>query len=754
MKSISLILYQVMLLPQVHFESIQRGRHSQPHSVLGMHFENYEGHPGLRVGVFLKGVKGCSVVECDKKGGPGGEVFAMERISGEGYFEVFIAGHQEFFNYFLRITYENGDIEERYDPYCFWPTLSDFDLYLFNEGKHQRIYEKLGGHVCEVEGIGGVRFAVWAPNACRVSVVSDFNYWDGRYHCMRSMGVSGIWELFIPGVAAGCKYKYEIIDGEGNLHIKSDPYAVHYEKAPNCASIAYDISNYKWGDELWIEKRGKIDSQKEAISIYEVHLGSWRRNVEEGGRVLRYREVAEKLSEYVKEMGFTHVEFLPLSEHPFGGSWGYQVTGFYAPAGEYGSPEDFMYLVDTMHQKGIGVIIDWVPGHFPRDNFAMGNFDGTGLYEHIDPRQGVHPDWGTFIFNYGRKEVVNFLIGSALAWVERFHIDGLRVDAVASMLYLDYSRKDGEWVANQYGGKENIEAIEFLRNLNDAVHKNFPGVLTIAEESTAFAGMTRKVEEGGIGFDFKWNMGWMHDVLLYFGMDPIYRKYYHNQLTFAMLYQYTENFISVFSHDEVVHGKGSMIMKMPGNNMAEKAQTLRALYGFMWMWPGKKTLFMGSEFGQSSEWKHDRSLDWHLLQYQDHKGIQNFVRDMNFFYFNNKGLGMRDCCNEGFEWVDADCADESVISFLRLGGRVEETFLVVGNFTPVVRENYRIGVPYEGEWREVINSNASQYGGSGLGNEGGIRTEGIVWNYREYSLNIVLPGISIIVFQFIRTNLK
>lgn len=722
---------------------IQQGRHSQPHGALGMHVVKKGRRQGLRVGAFLQGVEACAVVEWGRP-----EVFyEMEKLTPEGYFEVFIPGRGALFRYIFRVKYGDGRVEEQWDPYSFWPTLSEEDLYLFNEGRQQRVYEKMGAQVRVVDGVPGVGFAVWAPNAVRVSVVGDFNYWDGRYYPMRSLGISGVWELFIPGLEVGVKYKYEIIDGEGGLHIKSDPYGVYFQEAPNCASIIYKIGDYEWGDGEWMARRPSVDWKREAVSVYEVHLGSWRRVVEDGNRSLTYREAAGELAQYVKQMGFTHIEFLPLAEHPFAGSWGYQVTGFYGPTGQYGRPEDFMYMIDVLHQHGIGVIMDWVPAHFPRDSFALARFDGTALYEHEDPRQGEHPDWGTLIFNYGRKEVANFLIGSALAWLERFHIDGLRVDAVASMLYLDYSRKEGEWIPNQYGGRENIEALEFLRYFNDAVHQNYPGVLTIAEESTAFSGLTRSTSEGGLGFDYKWNMGWMHDNLFYFSRDPIYRKYDHNKLTFGMLYQYSEHFMTVLSHDEVVHGKSSIMMKMGAGTMTQKAQTLRAFYAYMWLWPGKKTLFMGSEFGQSSEWQHDGSLDWHLLQYQDHLGVQEIVRDLNALYRGNRFLGERDGEREGFEWVNADAADESVISFLRKG--MEEVFLVVGNFTPVDRNDYRVGVPCGGRWKVVLNSDDSKYGGRGLGfgtgNGEGVDAEGLGWDGRGYSVKLRLPGLSVVV---------
>lgn len=734
-----------MLAPEIHVESIHQARHSQPHAVLGMHFANVKGKLGIRVSAFLQGVEKCVVVGVEKSGS---SEFEMEKMSPEGYFEVFIPRRKKLFKYFFHITYDDGRVEDRFDPYSFWPSLSEEDLYLFNEGTHHYIYEKLGSQVREIDGVRGIAFAVWAPNAFRVSVVGDFNYWDGRYYPMRSLGISGVWELFIPGLEPEFKYKYEIIDGSGNLHIKSDPYALFYQEAPNCASITYEI-DYVWKDSTWMKKRAETDWNAQAISVYEVHLGSWRHVIEEGGRSLNYREAAVDLAQYVKQMGFTHLEFLPLAEHPFTGSWGYQVTGFYAPTSQYGRPEDFMYMVDVLHQHGIGVIMDWVPAHFPKDSFALARFDGTALYEHNDPRQGEHPDWGTLIFNYGRREVINFLLGSALSWIERFHIDGLRVDAVASMLYLDYSRKEGEWVPNKYGGHENIEALEFLRYFNDIIHKYYPGVLTIAEESTAFPGLTRPTSDYGLGFDYKWNMGWMHDNLFYFSRDPIYRKYDHNKLTFGMLYQYSENFMMVLSHDEVVHGKSSIMMKMGADTMTEKAQTLRAFYAYMWMWPGKKTIFMGSEFGQSSEWQHNQSLDWHLLQYQDHLGVQDIVRDLNNLYRGNSCLALGDSIREGFEWVNADAVNDSVISFLRMGKTSEETFLIVGNFTPVHRRDYRVGVPYEGCWQEIINSNALKYGGTGAGNQNDVIAEPKAWDGRKSSVNLELPGMSLLIFRYV-----
>ena len=562
------------------------------------------------------------------------------------------------------------------------------------------------------------------------------------------LGGSGVWELFIPALEQGTKYKYEIIGPDENVYLKADPYASYYEGPPHNASVAWELGSYQWSDSAWMENRCKTNWHKAPMSVYEVHLDSWKRVSQDGNRPLTYRELATELTDYVKKMGFTHVEFLPIAEHPFLGSWGYQVTGFYAPTHRYGTPQDFMYLVDTLHRNDIGVILDWVPAHFPKDSFALSYFDGTHLYEHEDPRQGQHQDWGTLIFNYARHEVRNFLVGSALHWFDRYHIDGLRVDAVASMLYLDYSRKDGEWVPNQYGGKENLHAMDFLRTTNDLVRQYNPGAIMIAEESTAFGRVSHPTKDHGLGFDFKWNMGWMHDVLEYFKQDPINRKYHHSSLTFGMLYQYSENFISVFSHDEVVHGKGSMIMKMGSWNMKEKAQTLRALYAYMWLWPGKNTLFMGNEFGQSSEWRYDDSLDWQLLQYLDHEGVQATVRDLNRIYKQYPFLGENDYDHHGFQWINTHDSDNSVLSFIRVGKNMEETLLYVGNFTPVLRNNYRVGIPYEGNWKEILNTDAKCYGGVGEGNLGGLHSEKFSWNNRPFSLNMTLPPLTSLVFKF------
>lgn len=726
-------------------EKIIKGRHSQPHSILGMHEHLHEGKKGVVVRAWLNGVESCEVVDLKSKPE---KRYPMGKCDPAGFFEVFIPERSDLFKYRLSAQQSNGEIRQFADPYSFWPTLSEDDVYLINEGTNYRIYDKLGAHLRTVEGVKGVTFAVWAPSAKRVSVVGDFNHWNGLYHPMRMLGNSGIWELFIPGLEKGAKYKFEVISPKDDILLKTDPYGKYFESPPHNASIVYEYDNFAWSDQSWVDKRAKTNWKQEPVSIYEIHMGSWKRHIEDGGRPFSYREMAKELTNYVLEMGFTHVEFMPLAEHPFDGSWGYQVTGFYAPTYRFGTPEDFMYLVDTLHRNDIGVIIDWVPGHFPRDTFALADFDGTHLYNHADPRQGEHRDWGTLIFNYGRKEVFGFLIGSALAWFERFHIDGMRVDAVASMLYLDYSRKEGDWIPNKHGGRENLEAIDFLRTTNDVVHQYYPGAMMIAEESTSWGGVSRPTAEGGLGFDFKWNMGWMHDTLYYFSKDPIYRRWEHNNLTFAMLYQYTENFALVFSHDEVVHGKQSLMIKMGAEHIWEKARTLRALYGFMWSWPGKKTLFMGSEFGQSAEWRYDSSLDWHLLQYADHKGIRAVVKDLNTWYKQSDGVASLDCDSRGFQWINSDDAENSVLSYLRCGKDASETWLVVGNFTPVLRKGYRIGVPHDGFWKEVFNSEAECYGGCGEGNMGGQASEPVENVSRPHSLCLTLPPMSTLIFKY------
>ena len=734
-----------MLIQKIDLERLLEGKEANPHYFLGMHPAKKGRVKGVVVRARLARTDRCWVVASGDSDHAGVE---MERLTPCGFFEVFIPKSDPF-PYQLRIEEENGQFRQIFDPYCFAPVLGPQDLYLFNKGDEHRIYTKLGAHYQMREGLEGVSFAVWAPNAARISVVGDFCQWDGRYYPMRMLENSGVWEIFIPGLRPGEKYKYEIYDQDGHLRLKTDPYGTYFESPPNNASIVYDLSGYEWGDDDWIRRRtasaGALDRP---VSVYEVHLGSWRRHGEDH-RPLTYRELAHQLTEYVLEMGYTHIEVLPVAEHPFTGSWGYQVSGFYAPNHRFGEPKEFMYFVDYLHQHGIGVIVDWVPGHFPKDTFALAQFDGTHLYEHADPRQGEHKDWGTLIFNYSRHEVQCFLIANALSWMERYHIDGLRVDAVASMLYLDYSREEGEWIPNRYGGRENIEAIELLRRTNDLVHHYYPGTLMIAEESTSWGGVTKPTKDYGLGFDFKWNMGWMHDTLVYFSKDPLYRKYHHNNLTFGMLYQYSENFMSVFSHDEVVHGKGSMLMKMGGGTIKDKADHLRSLYGYMWAYPGKKLLFMGSEFGQSSEWRYDDQLDWHLLQYIDHEGIRLLVKDLNHLYRHEPILSHRDLTHEGFRWVNGGDTEQGVLTFLRQGEQPHEVLLVVCHFTPVERKPFRVGVPFGGFWKEILNTNASCYGGTGTGNLGGRHADAEPSDGFEHSLNLVIPPHSTTIFKFV-----
>ncbi|MBI5388213.1 MAG: 1,4-alpha-glucan branching protein GlgB [Verrucomicrobia bacterium] len=734
-----------MIATRKELDSLLRGQHGHPHGFLGMHPVTHQGQRGVVVRALVQDARTCDVVDFHRDP----ELrYPMERLDALGCFEVFIPDRAEVFRYRLRIERGNGEIRQFYDPYSFLPTLSNQDLYLFNEGTEHRVYQKLGAHVREIDGVQGVSFAVWAPSAIRVSVVGDFNHWDGRFFPMRALGKSGVWEIFIPGLQQGLLYKYEIVPQRGAMRLKTDPYGAHFEGPPNNASVVWDLAQYRWGDQAWMEARARTDWLKQPVLVYEVHLGSWRRNPDDGNRPLTYRELAKELVEYVKQMGFTHVEFMPLAEYPFDGSWGYQVTGFYAPTHRHGTPEDFMHLVDTLHQNGIGVLLDWVPAHFPKDFFALAHFDGTHLYEHADPRQGEHQDWGTLIFNYGRAEVRCFLIGSAMTWLDRYHIDGLRVDAVASMLYLDYSRKPGQWIPNKHGGRENLEAIDFLRYANTTVHQYFPGVLMIAEESTAWGGVTKPAKDHGLGFDLKWNMGWMHDTLEYFKKDPIYRKFHHNQLTFGMIYQHTERFMMTFSHDEVVHGKCSMLLKMGAYHIPDKARQLRVLYAWMWGWPGKKTLFMGSELAQSAEWAYDRSLDWHLLQYLDHEGVRLLVTDLNRFYQEHGFLGASDYDHQSFQWVNNSDGNNSVISFVRFGTRPEEVLLVVANMTPVPRLNYRVGVPREGCWVEALNTNSKRYGGGGEGNHEPVKSQPIRWDGRPHAVVLSLPGMTAHYFLY------
>jgi len=623
--------------------------------------------------------------------------------------------------------------------------LTSDDLYLFNEGSHYRLFDKMGAHMTEVDGRRGVRFAVWAPSASRITVTGDFNRWNPESHSLQPRGSSGIWEGFIEGVGPGTRYKYHVRGPNNYRFDKSDPYAFACETAPDTGSVVTDLS-YHWSDTEWMTHRKGRNSLTAPTSIYEMHIGSWRRRPEEGNRPLTYRELATELADYLTSHGFTHVEFLPVMEHPFYGSWGYQMTGFFAPTSRYGSPQDFMYLIDSLHQRGVGVILDWVPSHFPCDGHGLSYFDGTHLYEHADRRQGYQPDWGSYIFNYGRNEVANFLINSALFWLEKYHIDGIRVDAVASMLYLDYSRKEGEWIPNMYGGRENLEAVSFLRRFNEQVYLRFPEVQTFAEESTAWPSVSRPTYLGGLGFGFKWDMGWMHDSLKYMAEDPVNRKYHHNQLTFRSVYAFSENFIMPLSHDEVVHGKRSLLEKMPGDDW-QKLANLRLLLGYMYSQPGKKLLFMGGEFGQRREWNHDMSLDWHLLNEPGHRGIARWIGDLNHIYRSEPSLHAKDCDPSGFRWVEANDADQSILSYMRLGFENDPPILVAFNFTPVVRHNYRLGVPHGGLWKELLNSDASIYGGSGQGNFGGLESVPFGSHSQPHSVPITLPPLGMVVLK-------
>src|SRR6266567_628354 len=714
-------------------ERIVAGQHHDPHSVLGAH----PGPDGVIIRALRPLATSVTAVLDD------GRRLPLEHVH-QGVFAVTVPD-EKVPGYRIAAVYGSGSGSEsgsgsaeevRDDPYRYLPTLGEFDLYLIGEGRHEELWRVLGAHLREVGQTSGAAFAVWAPNAHGVRVTGDFNGWDGRAYPMRSLGGSGVWELFVPGVSEGTTYKYAICGPDGVWRDKADPMANAAETPPATASVIY-TSRHAWGDSGWIQARAEREPVREAMSIYEVHLGSWRPG-------LSYRELAVQLVEYVTDMGFTHVEFLPVAEHPFGGSWGYQVTSYYAPTARFGSPDDFRYLVDALHQAGIGVILDWVPGHFPRDEWALARFDGTPLYEHADPRRGEQPDWGTLVFNFGRTEVRNFLVANAVYWLEEFHVDGLRVDAVASMLYLDYSRKDGEWIPNVFGGREDLDAVAFLKEFNELVHAREPGVISAAEESTAWPGVSRPTYVGGLGFGFKWNMGWMHDTLGYFSRDPIHRKHHHNDLTFGLLYAFHENFILPLSHDEVVHGKGSLIGRMPGDRW-QRFANLRAYFAFMWTHPGKKLLFMGGEFGQEREWNHDIGLDWQCLDNDLHAGVHSLVRDLNRLYRATPALHQLDCDPEGFSWIDAANGAESVLSYLRRGRGPVELAVIVCNFTPVVRHDYRIGVPRPGRYRERINTDAEDYGGSGIGNAGAVDAEAHPMHGHAYSLRLQLPPLAALI---------
>jgi len=709
---------------------ILEARHHDPFTVLGLHTEN--GTDIVRT--FIPRAQQVML--------PALNDAPLQRIESTDVFEWQGQIHQLDKPYEIRWIDEAGNVHISYDPYCFAAQLSDFDLHLFSEGKHWHAYRFLGGHLHSIEGIHGALFAVWAPNAERVSVVGDFNRWDGRCHPMRSRGGSGVWELFIPHLGNGELYKFEIRGHNGRLLVKTDPYGQAFEVRPKTASIVTSSHSYQWLDEQWISQRKKNDWLHSPLSIYEVHLGSWKHDA--NGEFLSYKELAHQLVAHALALGFTHIQLLPITEHPFDGSWGYQTTGYFAPTSRFGSPDDFRYFVDYCHRHNIGVLLDWAPGHFPKDSHALAEFDGTPLYEHADPRRGEHRDWGTLIYNYGRKEVKNFLLSSALFWLEEFHIDGLRVDAVASILYLDYSRQPGDWLPNIYGGNENLEAIDFLRELNTVVHGEFPGCLMIAEESTAWPQVTRPTWLGGLGFSMKWNMGWMHDTLVYFSKDPVHRHYHHDQLTFGLLYAFTENFVLPLSHDEVVHGKGALVNKMPGDEW-QRFANLRLLYTYMYTYPGKKILFMGGEFGQGTEWNSASTLDWYVLQYPIHQGLLKLVGDLNKLYCQREEFYSHDFDAEGFEWIDCHDAAQSIISYMRKSNN--KFLIVVLNFTPVPRDNYRIGVPHDGIYREILNSDSSFYYGSNVGNGLGMVADAIPWMNQRYSIGLTLPPLGGVIIE-------
>ncbi len=734
------MLYPKDLLTGTSPEDIRRIgliEHSDPHAILGAHAAELRGTKGIVIRTFHPDAVRAEALLKD-------QVVPMEMQGVAGLFCCFLPGLSLPLRYRLRFHFKDSSTWESDAPYRFMPTVGEQDLYFAGEGKHYHLYEKVGAHPREIDGVRGVSFAVWAPSARRVSVLGDFNNWDGRLFPMRAMGSSGIWELFIPGLEPGPLYKYEIKTASGELRIKTDPFAFAMELRPGTASRVWDLERFQWGDDKWLTRRKQTDPFSMPLNIYEVHLGSWLRIPEEDNRWATYTEIAPRLVEHVKKYGFTYVELLPVMEHPFDASWGYQITGYFAPTSRFGTPDDFMAFVDTLHRNGIGVILDWVPAHFPRDDFALRLFDGSALYEHRDPRQGEHKDWGTLIFNYGRNEVRNFLVSNALFWLDKYHVDGLRVDAVASLIYLDYSRDEGDWVPNKYGGRENLEAIEFVKELNTVVHDRFPGTLMIAEESTAWGGVTTPVYLGGLGFGFKWDMGWMHDTLKYFSKEPIHRSYHHNDLTFSMMYAYSENFILPLSHDEVVYGKGSLLRKMPGDDW-QKFANLRLLFAYMYTHPGKKLLMGGSEFGPWDEWNHESSLPRHLLKYPVHEQVSRFMIDLGRLYNSDSALWQWDHRPEGFRWIDCNDYSASVLAYLRWG---PEGFLVcVLNFTPVVRHGYIVGVPEPGEYGEVVNSDSRFYGGSDVGNGGRIPTNNLPQHGFDQSLNLVLPPLGALILR-------
>lgn len=720
------------------------GDYAVPSYLLGQHTITINEKQAVIIRGFFPYAREISVVP------ESGRAVKMTKIHNDGFYIAVFKNRKPDFHYKYRVKTDSGKTEEFEDSYKFHPLLTDFDLHLLTEGTHYKSYEKLGAHPEDIEGVKGVLFAVWAPNAGRVSVVGDFNKWDGRVNPMNNTGNSGIWELFIPGLSEGINYKYEIKSRDsGQILLKTDPYSFFCEHPPKTASVVHDIEGYKWKDTKWMEKRRETNYLEQPVSIYEVHLGSWQKVPEEDNRPLTYRELAVTLVPYVKEMGYTHIEILPVTEHPLDESWGYQTIGYFAPTSRHGEPQDFMFFIDTCHQAGIGVIMDWVPSHFPKDGHGLAFFDGTSLYEHSDPRMGEQKDWGTLVFNYGRNEVTNFLISNALFWLEKYHIDGLRMDAVASMLYLDYSRESGEWIPNRYGGNENLDAIQFIKRMNEVVHLHFPGVLTIAEESTAWPMVSRPTYLGGLGFSLKWNMGWMNDSLVYISKDPIHKKFHHGNLTFSLLYAFTENFVLVLSHDEVVHGKRTMIDKMPGDYW-QKFANLRAFYGYMYGHPGKKMLFMSNEFGQWNEWWVKQSLDWHLIGFPMHNSLLHFVKDLNHVYTQESALYNCDFEHQGFEWIDFQDVNNSIIAFMRKTKDQKDFLVFVCNFTPIPRFGYRIGVPEEGFYKEILNSDSEIYGGSNLGNYGGIQSDPVPWHGKSHSINMTIPPLSTVIFKRVK----
>ena len=724
-------------VPKEELDKIVYTYHHDPFTVLGAHPVTIKGEPAVAVRAFLPFAKQAWVAPAS------GEMQAMTRLEGTDFFEAQFPGLAEPFRYEIRTLNKDGETRQRADPYRFLPVLGDLDLQLFNEGNHFRTYEKLGAQVMTIDDTPGVLFAVWAPNAVRVSVIGDFNLWDGRQHPMRMRGSSGLWELFIPGLGPGTTYKYEIKTRYDTILQKTDPQGFCAEVRPKTASIVWDIARYEWEDAAWMAQRTESDLLHEPVAIYEVHLGSWMR-VPDSNSYLSYHDLADKLATHVKAQGYTHIELLPITEHPLDASWGYQVTGYFAPTSRFGTPDGFQYFVDTMHRNGIGVILDWVPAHFPKNDYGLVNFDGTALYEYADDRIGEHKEWGTKVFNYARHEVRQFLLNSALFWLDKYHIDGLRVDAVAAMLYRDYGRT--EWVPNVHGGRENLEAISLLRRLNELVYEHHPGAITAAEESTAFPAVSRPTYLGGLGFTFKWNMGWMHDTLDYVAKDPIYRKYHHQKLTFGLMYAFSENFILPISHDEVVHLKHAMLDKLPGDAW-QKFANLRLYYGFMWTHPGKKLLFMGQDFGQWQEWSEERSLDWHLIDFEPHRKLMRWIADLNRLYKREPSLYELDYDWTGFEWIDANDWEHSVISYIRKAKDPADHLVVICNFTPVAHTGYRVGVPALTTYRELLNSDSEYYFGGNVGNGLGLPAQELKWQSQPYSIEVTLPPLAIVVLK-------